>query len=204
MTSKLPKPPDWLITAMQGLAFWMGHRQALFRFYPLTEGALVAEACNLIQANLPSDMILLPECMYKNIVSPGANLIGVTGQSRVDLVVCGAAAKPIGRDGNVASELRCILEVKRGSATESEINNDLKRLHCFLAATNANVQAFLLVICEGRAPSRFVQNGVSVRGLKQIPNTNGHYRVRRTVKAASSFSGKSSAQYVCLIEALKG
>lgn len=81
---------------MQGLAFWMGHRQALFRSYPLVEGALVAEACNLIQANLSSGMILLPECMYKNIVPKGANLGDVTGQSRADLVVCDESAKKLG------------------------------------------------------------------------------------------------------------
>ncbi len=57
--------------ALGGIAFWIGHRHSFFRIYPLPEGASAAEACNLIQSNLPADLILLPECMYRNIVPSG-------------------------------------------------------------------------------------------------------------------------------------
>jgi hypothetical protein len=45
--------PQWIGRTLQGLAFWIGHRHALYHDHQIPEGALVAEACNLIQANLP-------------------------------------------------------------------------------------------------------------------------------------------------------
>ncbi len=53
MKTKLKKQPSWVERALQGVAYWMGHRRCLYRDYPLSEGALVAEVCNLIYANLP-------------------------------------------------------------------------------------------------------------------------------------------------------
>lgn len=49
-SNKLQKLPSWVETTLQGLAYWMGYRQCLFHGHPLPEGALVAEACGLIQA----------------------------------------------------------------------------------------------------------------------------------------------------------
>lgn len=109
MRSTLPERQAWLEHALQGLAFWIGHRHSLFREYPLPEGALVAEACNLIQANLPADQILLPECMYANLVSNGIIIDGVTNQSRADLVICHKSARMIGRQGNVAEHVRFVI-----------------------------------------------------------------------------------------------
>jgi len=104
--------------------FWIGHRHSFFRTYPLPEGAFVAEACNLIQANLPTKMILLPECMYRNLVPSGIEIDGVTGQSRADLVICDDLARTIGRNGNIAEHVNFVIEVKRGSATKGEIDAD--------------------------------------------------------------------------------
>jgi hypothetical protein len=59
MTSKIKKQPLWIERAMQGGAYWMGHRRCLYRDYPLSDGALVAEVCNLIYANLPRELQLL-------------------------------------------------------------------------------------------------------------------------------------------------
>ena len=102
MTDTLPKRQKWLEHALQGLAFWIGHRHSLFKDYPLSEGALVAEACNLIQANLPHDLVLMPECMYKNLVSTHTRVEGVGNMARADMVLCGSEAKGIGRDGNLS------------------------------------------------------------------------------------------------------
>ncbi len=46
----------------------MGHRRCLYRDYPLAEGALVAEVCNLIYANLPENLQLLCEVQYSSFV----------------------------------------------------------------------------------------------------------------------------------------
>ncbi|WP_136661683.1 hypothetical protein [Nitratireductor sp. XY-223] len=203
MGETLPERQKWLEHALQGLAFWIGHRHSLFNAYPLTEGALVAEACNLMQANLPSGLILLPECMYRNLVPLGTQIDGVTGQSRADLVICDDDAKPVGRDGNVAPHVRFVIEVKRASATDREINTDLVRLHSYQRASNNNARTFLFVVSESRAHPRFVKDGKSILGVHDIPNCGGHFRVRRTVKAAASFSGKETAHYVCLIEVFR-
>lgn len=200
MRAILPKRQKWLEHALQGLSFWIGHRHSLFNSYPLTEGALVAEACNLIQANLPHHLILLPECMYKNLVPPKTSIKEVSGNSRADLVICSDNAKMTGREGNISQYVKFIIEVKRASAPNSEINRDLTRLHNYLKSTQNGSRAFLFVVSESLAPRRFVKNGKSWLGTHQIPKCNGHYRVRRTVKAAASFSGKLSAHYVCLIE----
>ena len=200
MPLTLPERQKWLEHAMQGLAFWIGHRHSLFRDYPLAEGALVAEACNLIQANRPHGLILLPECMYGNLVPNGTLLKGVTPQSRADLVLCDKTASSIGRRGNIFPYVRFVIEVKRGSASDKEINSDFTRLHNYLKASNDGARAFLLVISESNAPPRFVKAGKSILGAKKIPGCDGNFRVRRTVKAAASFSGKETAHYVCLIE----
>lgn len=203
MGSTLPERQKWLEHALQGLAFWIGHRHSLFNAYPLTEGALVAEACNLIQANLPPGLILLPECMYRNLVPNGTQLERVTGQSRADLALCDEVARPIGRDGNISPHVRFVIEVKRGSAPDREINSDFVRLHSYLRASNNDARAFLFVISESSAHRRFVKDGKSILGMQDIPNCDGHFRVRRTVKAAASFSGKETAHYVCLIEVFR-
>lgn len=203
MGANLPERQRWLETALQGLAFWIGHRHSMYRHYPLPEGALVAEACNLIQANLSDSLVLFPECMYRNLVAVGESVAGVGNQARADLVICDSIANGIGRDGNLSGHVRFVLEVKRGGASPQSINEDLSRLHSLLLVSPAGVRAFLVVVAESRAPSRFVKGGKSILGPHAIPGTDGHYRVRRSVKAAASFSGKESAHYVCLIEVFK-
>lgn len=200
MGLSLPERQKWLEHALQGLAFWIGHRHSLFKDYPLSEGALVAEACNLIQANLPHGLVLMPECMYKNLVAPNVTVQGVGAQARADLVLCASEAKGIGRDGMLAPHTKFVVEVKRGNASNQSINEDLSRLHNFLQVATPGTRCFLFVVSESQVPRRFVKDGKSILGSHSIPDSTGHYRVRRTVKAAASFSGKESAHYVCLIE----
>jgi hypothetical protein len=200
MGISLPERQIWLEHTLQGLAFWIGHRHSLFKDYPLSEGALVAEACNLIQANLPHDLVLMPECMYRNLVVAGKAVQGVGPQARADLVLCDLAAKAIGRGGNVAAHTRFVIEVKRGDASAQSINDDLLRLHSFLQFARVGTRCFLFVVSESLAPKRFVKNGKSILGTHPVPRCTGHFRIRRSVKAAASFSGKESAHYVCLLE----
>lgn len=200
MRLNLPERQHWLEHALQGLAFWIGHRHSLFRDYPLSEGALVAEACNLIQANLPHDLVLMPECMYKNLVVDGLTVQGVVSQARADLVLCSSEAKSVGREGQLALYTKFVIEVKRGNASSQSINEDLLRLHNYLLVSTTGTRCFLFIVSESLAPRRFVKDGKSILGPHAIPSCNGHFRVRRSVKAAASFSGKESAHYVCLLE----
>jgi hypothetical protein len=133
MRPSLPERQKWLEHALQGLAFWIGHRHSLFKDYPLSEGALVAEACNLIQANLPHELVLMPECMYKNLVSPSLSVQGVGALARADLVLCESQAKAIGREGNLSAHTKFVIEVKRGNASTQSINEDLTRMALTLA-----------------------------------------------------------------------
>lgn len=56
MKETLEPLPSWIITSLQGLAFWIGYKRALYRDYPLSEGALVTELRSLIHANLPDEL----------------------------------------------------------------------------------------------------------------------------------------------------
>lgn len=200
MGINLPERLKWLEHALQGLAFWIGHRHSLYKDYPLAEGALVAEACNLIQANLPHELVLMPECMYKNLVAVGSKTHSFGRMTRADLVLCTADGKCIGREGNLSAYTKFVIEVKRGNASKQSIDEDLQRLHSYLLVATPGTRCFLLVVSESFAPKRFVKGGKSILGPQPIPTCSGHLRVRRTVKAAASFSGKESAHYVCLVE----
>lgn len=183
----LPERQKWLEHALQGLAFWIGHRHSLFKDYPLSEGALVAEACNLIQANLPHDLVLMPECMYKNLVAPGSKVRGVGPLARADLVLCAVAAKTVGREGNLAPYTKFVIEVKRGDAIKQLINEDLYRLHSFLKIATKGTRGFpnpaFQVVFSGLIPfsEKFVANECLLLWLKcvagfylicGVPNTN--------------------------------
>lgn len=199
----MPERPRFLEHALQGLAFWIGHRHSLFRSYPLPEGAIVAEACNLIQANLSDAFILRPECLYRCLVPEGKQINGVGALARADLVICSKEAREIPRNANLSTHVRFVIEVKRASASNTLLNGDLKRLYAFLTAAEGNARCFLFVVSESKAPSRFVKDGKSQLGPKTIPGGSGRFHVRRTVKAAASFSNKRTAHYVCLLEVFR-
>ena len=68
MKTALNKYPSWIERALQGITYWIGHRRCFYRSYPLSEGALVAEVCNLIHANLPDALSLMCEVQYSKIL----------------------------------------------------------------------------------------------------------------------------------------
>jgi hypothetical protein len=96
-----------------------------------------------------------------------------------------------------------VIEVKRGDARSRLVDEDLRRLHAYLEGATPGTRCFLFVVSESRAPTRFVEDGQSRRGFHAIARTEATYVVRRTVKAAASFSGTESAHYVCLIEVFR-
>lgn len=142
----MPDRPKFLENALQGLAFWIGHRHAFFRHYPLTEGALVGEMCNLIQANLSDSLILVPECQYSRLVPIDIKIDGMSQLSPSDLVILAKDASDNRDDGPLYPFVHFVIEVKRGLATKSEIDNDLKRLATFLKVTETNARGFLIVV----------------------------------------------------------
>ena len=198
-STKGKKSPDWAKQALQGVTFWMGHRRCFYRRHPLTEGAMIAEICNLIHANLPHGLELTCEVLYAKLLPEKPTEKEkdqiLTELARADLVV---SAGPLDTDG--VPKPKFIIEVKRGSTPNSEIDSDLRRLaeakHRFPKA-----QAFLFVISEAERPDRFVnEKGMSRKKDFPIPKSKGHFRVRGTAKAAHAFTKRDRAQYACLIE----
>lgn len=199
MKSRLKRWPSWAREALQGVTYWIGHRRCLYRDYALSEGALVAETCNLIYANLPDDFVLLCEVQYSRLVGHDEKPTELTERARADLVVAekeiGAGTEPIPR---------FVIEVKRAAAPRAQIDADLRRLAA-VSRVRPNLRTFLLVIAEAERPERFVnKEGKSIVGEHEIPKCDGHYRVRRTWKAAHAFQKRDRAQYACLIEVYVG
>src|SRR5437868_3195553 len=114
------KWPDWAERALQGVTHWIGHRRCLYREYPLSEGALVAEICNLIHANLPNDLFLLCEVMYSRFLTGTAHPNELTQRARADLVVADGPELD-----DEATSAKYVIEVKRASAPKAQIDSDL-------------------------------------------------------------------------------
>ncbi|MEI7905324.1 MAG: hypothetical protein WCI43_07920 [Candidatus Firestonebacteria bacterium] len=118
--------PKWVESTLQGLAFWIGHRRALYHDHALPEGALVAEACNLLQANLESNKRLLCECAYKRLIAPGSSAVGLNRNARADLVIIDMEdRKKIKESSNLSELVRMVIEVKSGSAGKKKIEDDI-------------------------------------------------------------------------------
>lgn len=199
MTTKVKKQPFWIERSLQGVTYWMGHRRCLYRDYPLSEGALVAEVCNLIYANLPKNLQLLCEVPYSKLTDHRPLPQKLRGKIRTDLVVAEKAER-----NDEEPVPKFIIEVKRASAPIAQINWDIARLIA-LRHLCPNIRAFVFVISEAERPHRFVnEDGHSVRGDHHLPDCQGHYRVRRTWKAAHAFTRRDSAQYACLLEVFPG
>jgi hypothetical protein len=111
--------PLWAKTALQGLAFWIGYKRALYREYPLSEGALISELRSLIQANLPDDLFLKCEITYNKLAR------SIAGRTRADIVVANKIEKQKGR---FVYGPTFVMEFKRALAPTREINKDFHRL----------------------------------------------------------------------------
>jgi hypothetical protein len=193
---KRKRQPDWLTKGLQGVAFWIGHRQSLYSGYPLTEAAIVTEVCNLIQANLGDGYRLRCEVPFSKFIDEDVRPSLVTERARVDLIV----AERVTRDGKKALKIKYLIEVKRASAPKGQIDADLRRLAA-VKKIKPHYRALLFVISEGTIPTRFVtKRGMSLLGKKEIPDSDGFYRVLKTFKAARFFSKRDTAHYACLVE----
>lgn len=181
--------------ALQGVAYWVGHRRCLYRHYPLSEGALVAEVCNLIHANLPDKLSLLCEVQYSSLIHRDEKPTELTVRARADLVVAEQTTNP---DDDETPKY--IIEVKRAAAPKSQIDADLRRLSA-VRAIRPEIRTFLFIISEAQRPTRFVrEDGMSALGKHAIPQSEGYFRVRRTWKAAHAYTKRDRAQYACLLE----
>lgn len=201
MGRQLEPWPAWAENALQGLAFWIGHRQSLYRHYPLSEGALVAETCNLIHTHLDTGSILLCEEQYRHLYPVGLTPSTMASKSRADLtVVRGITATEAKKAPSLAEFVVAVIEVKRASAPKAQIDYDLQRLAALKLAM-PEVVAMLFLVSERKRPSRFVTDkGRAISGEHSIPKSAGVFRVRRACKASAAFSGRETAHYACIVD----
>ena len=182
--------PHWLNLALRGTLCWIGWRRAFYRMYNLVEGAIVAETCNIIAANLGDDQRLICEKLYKEI-----NPKFPIGKSpRADLAI----VKKKKKDTIVTH----VIEVKRYSS--QKILDDVKRLG-ELKLLNPDIKTYLLVFSENERPSDYVtENGCAVRNVFEykVGKSECEYKVRRVVKMRHAFTKKEHAHYACVLEVL--
>lgn len=199
MKETLEPLPSWMITSLQGLAFWIGYKRALYRDYPLSEGALVTELRSLIHANLPDELFVKCEIGYTHLVKTSPRPKAIAGRTRADIVIANKIESKKEK-GKLIYNPKHVIEFKRSQAPTREINRDLQRLAAFRAA-RPEARAFLLVLSEADRHDRFVDDaGKSRLGKEKIPDSKGTFRVRRTLKAAPAFSNQDSANYASIIE----
>ena len=180
----------WAERALQGITYWIGHRHSMYSNYPLSEGALVAETCNLLKANLPRDIKLFCEIQYSKLFQNKETPLELK-KCRADLVV----GNKIKKTDKITPKF--VFEVKRALSI-AEMNKDLRRLAVF-RNRYPSVHTYLFVIAENKRPKYFVNgkgNAIRMKNLK----FKGQYNVKRVLKAGHSFSKIEHAHYACLIE----
>lgn len=196
---KMPSRPPWLKKSLQGIAFWLGYRQALYARKPLTEAAIVTELSDLIHTNLRNNLELRGEVPFSSFLKD--DLPAALGKhARVDLVVATKLPRAAGQRSKLRTEY--IIEVKRGGSTKASIDADLKRLW-EVKNTRPSRRTLLFVISEGERPKRFTSSDGKPRdGRIAIPNREGFFRVHDVYTATGS-DGKS-VHYACHIEVFLG
>lgn len=180
--------PGWLEPALQGITFWIGHRRLMYRHYHLSEGAIIAELCNLIQAQLPDGRRLDCEEPYKVIIGSEPSSRSTFSQ-RADLVITSGAT----RRNYIA-----VIEVKRADAGNAEIEKDIDRL-ARVKVARPDTRAFVIVVSEAKRPRRFVNN--SGRAFRKH-KSGLRYAVRRVCAASASVKRGNTASYAVLVEVL--
>lgn len=192
--------PAWTTTALQGLAFWIGYKRALYSEYPLSEGALVTELRSLIYANLAENQVLACEVTYAKLVGKSKDRPTIIGGSvRADMVV--GRLEPSRTDASkTVRKAEVVMEFKRARAPAAQITKDMQRLAA-VVQMKPTIRAFLLVLSEADRNDRFVtSDGASIKGEHKILESSGRFRVRRTLKAAPAYNNKDSANYASIVE----
>jgi hypothetical protein len=146
----------WAEDVLQGIAYWIGHRRALYRRHYLTEGTIVAELANLMGAHLydvdRGRQYLYCEIAYRNIAKRDTAWNG----ERVDLLLAkgsvGATEQP---NHNFSSSATCAIEVKLVRSGKKLIEADLVRLAA-VAKANRKLKTYLVVVGENQLPRKFV------------------------------------------------
>lgn len=194
--------PNWIDPVLQGLSFWIGHQRAYFSDYPLLEGAITAEMCNLINSkiNHKADGHLYCEVLYRNLVDE-------IDQTRADLVIAKTEKylSKVNRH-DLAETVSTVIEVKRGTTSREEVSKDLRRL-ARIKYRMPKVRAFLIIVSEGKLPNQYnwfaeskTDDVVASRKSIKIEGEDAECKVRRVCKVTSSLKPQSAFHSAIMIE----
>ncbi len=208
-TTKVFQPvPEWAHDVLQGLAYWIGYRRCYYRSYPLLEGAITAELCELLSAKLDPGQHgkLFCEVPYSNLTQDHTTKSEPDGM-RLDLLIAKdpGKVKDSGKH-NFFSSASIAIEVKRGSASTSEIVKDVSRL-ATLNHLRPDIRTFLLIVSEEKLPRQFgwFANSekdheiIAAKGVIRVDVASAVMKVRRVCKALGSFKATAS-QTAVLVE----
>jgi hypothetical protein len=199
----IQEKPEWTDAVLQGLAYWVGYKKQYYKFYPLSEGAIVGETLSLLSSHLPKGLRIDPEVMYKKICSNCSSK-----NSRADIVI----SRHNKKNHDAEQDVSCIIEVKREDAPKRQIKKDLTRLANYISKTkNEEARAFLLLVSQGKRPEDFVtkKGNAKHENIKIAEYEKYIAKVRRVCKATSKFDNRNhivaadNAHYACLIEVIK-
>ncbi len=177
------------------------------------EGSIADELSRLLQAGA-EQRVILPERAYEDIVKT-KEVPELLRGCRADIVVAHGNRKDNAKRSNISDKVDLVLEIKRTGVAMAGVEKDLTRLAYWLTnKSNQDARAFLVVVTQGSKPPKSPGNGQQmVSDGKGIANkqmlsffVNGlgtvRYRVRRVLKASSSFKAESKAHFVTLLEVM--
>jgi hypothetical protein len=175
-----------IMLALQGLAFWISYRQALFHEHHLNEGALVVELAGLLKAKLNTSFKVFNESKF-----------GDKNKTRMDIEI-------VERDKNNNMKRIAIIEVKRDLASVKEIKDDIEKL---VEAKNKDILCYLIVVSENKPPKileKPTKKDNAGTKFKLKKEFSANVKKFRLFKSMKSFSGKNGnipqANYCCLLE----
>jgi hypothetical protein len=193
--SKSSATPAWLRKSMAGVCFWIGHRQATYRGYPLGESALVAEFCNLLYANTREEPYEVAcEVAYKV-------LLGLKPSSkesrRADVCL-------FLEQSDKSNAVKFVFEVKRYCLGKSEIDADLKK-SLEIKRKSPQARVFVAIFSEGKLPKEYVTTqGTKSKEEFQIEG-DGFAKTVAVMKAIKVMKKIDEGHFSCALEIfLKG
>lgn len=193
--------PAWLNRACQGLAFWVGYNHSKYPHHPLSEGAIAAEARNLIMANLSPPKYLMAEVYYTRLwrVKRSSR---IADQTRADLVVVKSKHPSFSGVSCIGKNVDAVLEIKRWGVSAKLIEEDINRLYNALRHLPNTAKGYLMIVAQIGRPKKYMKSDGTADRREFTTDSGKKYRVRRVCRAEGSTKGKSR-HYVCVLEALR-
>jgi len=192
--------PNWVDEVMQGLVYWVGYKQQLYRNYPIREGELVGEALSLLSSKVEKDMRINAEVAYEKLCGKWNK------KERADIVISTKSDK-----FEYKKNVKIVIEVKRKEAPLKEVEKDFIKL-AKLKNKNEKIRCFLLYVSPNVRPKDYVTDaGAASKGEVPIKNGFGFVgQVRKVKKASDRFftivegrkvhNAIEKSHFVCLVE----